>query len=207
MVALLSSACGDDRVTLPTAPTPPTTASVPDPPLPNRAPAISDIAFSPQGVALVAVTRVTLTATAADPDGDSLTYDWNFGDGTATANAGATIEHVFGSAGTLAVAVTVRDGRGASVISHTPVTGVTLTGTWRGCALSGTGVQTFEIHQNGGDVAGTYKVPTLQVPFSGTLSHPRQMLIRIFDGQMQPWTLDPAGNTIVWTSNCTMSRQ
>jgi hypothetical protein len=208
VMGLLSMACSDESTAPPVSPTPITPTTPAPAPVPvNRAPTIAGIELSPDGVAVATVTVVTLTANAADPDGDALTYDWNFGDGTSAANAGATTQHVFGGAGVAAVSVTVDDGRGASAMAHVPVTGVVMTGTWRGCALSGTGIQTFEMNQNGPTVAGTYKVPTLQVPFSGALSHPRQLLIRIFDGQMQPWTLDPTGNTIVWTPACTMSRQ
>jgi PKD repeat protein len=162
---------------------------------------------SPPGVALVAATSVAFSADATDPDGDTLTYDWNFGDGTSATNAGPSTQHVFGSAGTLAVALTVRDPRGASAILHTPVVGVTLTGTWRGCALSGTGVQTYEIDQSGAGVAGTYKVPTYQTAFQGTLGHPRQMAITIFDGQLQVFSLDAAGTTLTRGGTCVLSRE
>lgn len=208
VAALAASACDEGTATAPTAPAPVSPpAPAPDPTPVNRAPDIAGIDVSPRGVALVTVTNMTLTASASDPDGDPLTYDWNFGDGSGAANAGAAPQHVFRDAGALVVTLTVSDGRGATTQAQVPVTGVIMTGTWRGCALSGTGIQTFEMNQNGPSVIGTYKVPTLQSPFTGTLSHPRQMLIRIFDGQMQPWTLDPEGNRIVWTADCTMSRQ
>ena len=208
LASLFSSSCNDGGST-PTAPTPPApVVPAPAPVLPaNRAPVVAGIEVSPQGVALVAATVMTFTASASDPDGDALTYDWNFGDGTSASNAGRTTSHIFGSAGVLAVAATVRDAAGAEATGYVPVAGVTLTATWRGCALSGTGVQTFEMDQSGAGVAGTYKVPTLQVPFSGALSDPRRVLIRIFDGQMQPWVLDQTGNTLVWTPNCIMVRQ
>ncbi len=38
-------------------------------------------------------------------------------------------------------------------------------------------------------------------------SDPRRVPIRIFDGQLQPWVLDETGNSLVWTSNCTLVRQ
>ncbi|MGC4083927.1 MAG: PKD domain-containing protein [Vicinamibacterales bacterium] len=207
LLGLLSVAC-DEENRLPTTPTP-TTPSVPvSPPAPvNRAPTIDRVDVSPQGVALVGATVITFTATAADPDADTLAYDWNFGDGSSVTNAGPTPQHVFRDAGTLAVAVTVRDQHGESSVLHTPVKTVTVTGTWRGCALSGTGIQTYEISQNGATVSGTYKVPTLQVPFSGTLIDPRWVLIRIFDDQYQPWGLDPTGNTLIWTWYCALTRQ
>jgi len=209
LASALSSGCRSES-TMPTTPTPTPAAPVVPPPAPapvNKAPAIAGVDVSPQGVALVGATVMTLTATASDPDGDALSYDWNFGDGSGLANGGPTVQHVFRDAGTLAVALTVRDQAGESATLHTPVKAVSLIGTWIGCALSGTGPQTYEMNQSGTTVSGTYKVPTLQVPFSGTISDPRRLLIRIFDGQLQPWTLDASGNTLVWTSYCALTRQ
>ena len=48
---------------------------------------------------------------STDPDGDALTFDWNFGDGT----RGGTnkLAHIFATAGTFSVTLTVTDSRGA----------------------------------------------------------------------------------------------
>jgi hypothetical protein len=142
LASLLSSSCdgGGSIPTAPMAPAPIVPAPAPVPA--NRAPVVAGVEVSPQGVALVAATVMTFTASASDPDGDALTYNWNFGDGTSASNAGPTTQHVFGSAGILAVAATVRDAAGAEATGYVPVTGVTLTATWRGRPLSGTGVQT-----------------------------------------------------------------
>lgn len=194
----------------PTAPTttqPADTTPVPTPQPGNRAPGVSGIDVSPDGVALVGATVMTFSAHASDPDDDALTYDWNFGDGRSAANVGPGAQHVFADAGALAVSVTVTDAHGASAVFHLPINAVTVTGTWRGCALSGTGPQTYELTQNGTTVSGTYKVPTLQVPFSGSVFNQRIVLITIFDDQRQPWVLDPTGTTLVWTSYCALSRQ
>lgn len=210
----VASACAllvacDGRSGPPTAPivTQAVTTTVPIPVPANRAPEVTGIDVSPDGVALVGATAMSFSAHATDPDGDALTYDWNFGDGRSAANVGPSTQHVFADAGRLAIAVTVTDARGASTAFYQPINAVTVTGTWRGCALSGTGPQTYEIGQNGTAVSGTYKVPTLQVPFSGTVLNQRIVLINIFDDQRQPWVLDPTGMTLVWTSYCALARQ
>ncbi len=50
---------------------------------------------------------------SSDPDGSVVRYDWNFGDG-ASANAGPRPSHVYASAGSYAVSLTVTDDAGCS---------------------------------------------------------------------------------------------
>ncbi len=120
LTGLLSSSCDNRGGSVPTTPTPPAPV-VPAPAPVNRAPIVTGIDVSPQGVSLVAPTVMTFTASASDPDGDALTYDWNVGDGTSASNVGPTTKHVSGSAGLLAVAATVRDPAGAEATRHVPV--------------------------------------------------------------------------------------
>jgi serine protease len=52
-------------------------------------------------------------AASSDPDGSIAAYSWNFGDGTAAAS-GVTVTHVFQTAGTRTVTLTVTDNIGAT---------------------------------------------------------------------------------------------
>lgn len=54
-------------------------------------------------------------------DGATLTYDWNWGDGTAH-GTGATATHIYGSAATYAVTLTVTDSLGSTAASTSNVT-------------------------------------------------------------------------------------
>lgn len=75
---------------------------------------------------------VTFSGTAStDPDGTIATYHWNFGDGTSTLN-GATVSHIYTTAGSYWVTLTVTDNDGATAtdtaivtiqqgVSYTPV--------------------------------------------------------------------------------------
>jgi DNA-binding beta-propeller fold protein YncE len=51
---------------------------------------------------------------STDPDGSVARYDWSFGDGTSAANAGPRPTHVYASAGSYAVDLTVSDDAGCS---------------------------------------------------------------------------------------------
>jgi len=64
---------------------------------------------------------VTFNGSASsDPDGDALTYSWDFGDGS-TASGVAPV-HIYASAGTYSVALTVDDGNGHPTTSATSAT-------------------------------------------------------------------------------------
>jgi hypothetical protein len=58
----------------------------------------------------------TLSASATDLEQDILTYTWNFGDGTPAAT-GASLPHVYSTAGTYTAVVTITDGHGGSITS------------------------------------------------------------------------------------------
>lgn len=93
----------------------------------NRAPSARIVA-SPEGIAIVLTTVVSLTAVAADPDGDALTYRWDFGD--QALGLGETVTHVFPTVGTFNASVTVSDGKTESVTTRQVVVG-NLVGTWK----------------------------------------------------------------------------
>ncbi len=64
---------------------------------------------------------VHLTGTATDPDqGDELTYGWVYGDGTPN-GAGNTVSHVYTTAGTFVIVLTVTDNHGATDITQRTV--------------------------------------------------------------------------------------
>lgn len=80
--------------------------------------------------AVAAGAALALDASASsDPDGDALRYHWDFGDGTH--GGGAQLAHVFPSAGSYTVTLTVDDGRGgrASTTHEVTVTSGAATGT------------------------------------------------------------------------------
>lgn len=93
----------------------------------NRPPSVT-VGVTPPGVALAAVTVVTLSATGADADGDLLSYTWDLGDGSA--GSGASVTHVYRTEGTYRVAVTADDGRGGATSTRQDVSAGTLTGAW-----------------------------------------------------------------------------
>lgn len=62
---------------------------------------------------------VNFTGTAQDVDNDPLTYTWNFGDGISA--QGASVSHVYTSAGTFPVTLTVSDGKGGSATATTSI--------------------------------------------------------------------------------------
>jgi len=103
------AACGgdDDGVTAPT-PTPPPTSPQP-PPAANAAPVA---AFNSAGTAVAGTAVVFDAGGSRDADGDALTYSWSFGNGVR--GGGRNIAHVFDTAGSYTVRLTVDDGRGAS---------------------------------------------------------------------------------------------
>jgi hypothetical protein len=94
----------------------------------NRAPVTPSVTVGPAGRALVGATRVSFTASTSDPDGDALTYNWNFGDGST--GSGASVEHVYNSAGTFNATVTVTDGKGGTATGTGNMTAASIAGSW-----------------------------------------------------------------------------
>jgi PKD repeat protein len=77
---------------------------------PNRPP-VASFTFSPANPN--PGDTVTFDASASsDPDGSIVSYSWNFGDGNTA--SGVTATHVYASAGTYTVTLTVRDNQGAT---------------------------------------------------------------------------------------------
>ncbi len=63
---------------------------------------------------------IQFSGSGTDPDGDGVTFNWNFDDGGAA--TGATPTHVYGTAGTFGVTLTVTDALGATAVSQTTAT-------------------------------------------------------------------------------------
>ena len=78
----------------------------------NSAPVLNGSLSATPNPAAIGQT-VTLIALASDVDGDTLTYTWDFGDGTT--GAGASVVHLFNSAGSYTATVAVSDGTAAPV--------------------------------------------------------------------------------------------
>ncbi len=64
--------------------------------------------------------NVTFTGSGSDPDGSVVSYSWAFGDNTTA--SGASVSHLYGSAGTFHVTLTVTDDSGATASASRDVT-------------------------------------------------------------------------------------
>ncbi len=64
--------------------------------------------------------NVSFTGSGSDPDGSIAAYSWNFGDNTTA--SGASVSHLYGSAGTFHVTLTVTDDSGATASVSRDVT-------------------------------------------------------------------------------------
>ena len=142
----------------------------------NKAPTVSAASANPT-TALAAVTSVAFSVQASDPDGDSLTYTWNFGDGST--GTGASPTHVYPSAGSFNVSVTVSDGK-ASASGNTSVTVKSVSGTWSGNLAGFTGTFfTWNLARNGTTITGNYSdTVNGSGPASGSVSAPNNVLLR-----------------------------
>lgn len=196
LVSVVGCSTPSTQTSAPPAPTAPTPE-----PAPNRSPSISSLAVSPDGVALVAATRVAFTADSSDPDGDAVTHEWNFGDGATASNASGTVEHAYASPGSFTVTVTAVDNRGGSSSTVTAtVTAVTMTGKYRYCG-SGLNDPEIEVTQTGATYSGFCRDRLSQGAVSGSLAHPRQ--VRIESSGFTNWcpvytlNLDNSGKSLI----------
>ena len=86
---------------------------------PNQPPVITEVPNATPNPANMG-DAVLFSVMAMDPEGESLTYTWEFGDGGS--GQGATVSHVYASAQTYNVNVTVTDPMGGSVNQNFSVT-------------------------------------------------------------------------------------
>ena len=102
------------------------------------------LTISPEGEAIVGVTRMTLTANASDPEGEPLRYSWSFGDGTSASGQVAT--HVYTRQGAFPVNLVVADGLTSTAASG-QVTVQSMAGIWRVVGQAFAGVTEFEFSE------------------------------------------------------------
>ena len=87
----------------------------------NQPPVIASLSGDTNGTE---GTAFAFTAAATDPDGDPLTYTWAFGDGTPD-EAGidlSGVTHIYATAGSYTLTLTVKDGQGGSSTETLPLT-------------------------------------------------------------------------------------
>ena len=126
---------------------------------PAHASPMVHISQTPAGTAIAGATAVVFTAIASDTTGDALTVTWDLGDGQKA--SGASVVHVYASAGVFPVAVTVSDSRGGVTTVGTSVVVGSLSGRW---LLSEGGARFYErgfdIAQTASDLSGRpFSVP------------------------------------------------
>ena len=127
------------------------------------------------GTALQGATEVSFSSSGSnDPDGDSLTATWNFGDGAS--GSGTQTTHVYSTAGTFSVTLTVSDGEESATATGTVNVG-SLTGIWIG-NIGGADFIGFNLTQSGSNMTGVYADQVNgQGTASGTVSAPRNVVL------------------------------
>jgi PEGA domain-containing protein/PKD domain-containing protein len=119
-----------------------------DPPVPGT------ISVSPSGTGMAGATSFTFTSNATDPDNDTLTYDWNFGDGNTGSGQSAT--HVYTSAGTFNVGLSVKDKKETVTAPNVSVTVArNMAGSWTGGRECGFNADvSLNLAQSGNNLGG-----------------------------------------------------
>lgn len=95
--------------------------------LPQNQPPVAGLRIMPSGMGMADATQYRFDGgTSSDPDDDPLTYSWNFGDGSNGSGLNAT--HVYDSAGTYTVTLTVSDGKESATTTGSAVVARNLDG-------------------------------------------------------------------------------
>jgi hypothetical protein len=133
-------------------------------------PPVALLRITPTGAGMAGATSYSFDGSgSSDPDNDTLTYSWNFGDGTS--GTGATTTHVYNSAGTFTVTLTVDDGKETATTTGSVTVNRNMAGTWNGTLDFFATTVTFT--QSGATLGGTYRdafgdVGTVSGSISGT---------------------------------------
>jgi hypothetical protein len=165
LLALLA-ACGGGNSSTPSTPSQP------------AGPPVGSFTVSPTGAALAGATVMAFNATASDPAGSALTYTWDFGDGQ-RGLTGQNVTHVFDTAGTFTVVLTIRNAGGASATANSVVTARSLTGTWADVDP----LIHFELTQSGSSLSGRRLGGGGYVrvgAVSGTVTNPKKIDFDLF---------------------------
>jgi S1-C subfamily serine protease len=128
---------------------------------------------------IAGATVVTFRGEAHYAEGDPLTYGWDFRDGTKA--TGKTVTHIFTSAGTFMVMLTISDGKATDTVSK-EIEVISLTGRWRD---EGTDLE-LTLTQQGAALNGvcTYSFSGGGV-IEGILTDPRDISMTLtFGGQL-----------------------
>jgi hypothetical protein len=121
----------------------------------NSPPVAGTIGVTPSGKGMAGMTEYVFSATgASDPDKDSLTYAWEFGDGGTSAEQAP--RHVYETAGTYAITLTVSDGKKKASTTATVTVGKNMTGTWIGNLIGAT--TTVTMTQSGTSLSGNFNL-------------------------------------------------
>jgi PKD repeat protein len=95
---------------------------------PAQASPTVSVSRTPEGDAIAGATQVVFTATASDPSGGTLTLSWDLGDGGKA--TGASVVHVYATAGLFPVAVTASNSGGGVTTVGSSITVGSLAGRW-----------------------------------------------------------------------------
>ena len=159
--------------------------------LPVASPSVSSANQDP--VAAVSAVQFDGSRSTSSASGGITAYSWNFGDGSQA--SGAQVQHIFNSAGTKSVTLTVTDANGTSAPASTTVTIKDLTGIWQ--AQFNVQTRTYTLVQNGSAITGMYTNTLLlrqEWPVNGSVDTSRRFTI----------TATYPGETTVVLSNATI---
>ena len=131
--------------------------------LTRNSPPVAGLRVTPTGSGMAGVTQYRFDGGASsDPDNDQLTYSWNFGDGGSGSGRNAT--HVYASAGTYAVTLTVSDGKEQATAMGSATVARNLAGRFvaesviRGSSPPIDVTETLRLTQDGSSLSGTFNL-------------------------------------------------